>query len=184
MALPMVLPGLVGTAAVAEDTAPRRFMLEDVNGSVVSDETLQGHFALLFFGYTSCPDVCPTSLLTISSVLQSLGPRGDEILTLFISVDPDRDTRQHLADYMQSFDPRIVALRGPKPFVDAVTAVYDVYYKIGAQDPARPGEYEVDHSASIIFQGPDGNVITRFAPGASVADMAARIREAMSKAPR
>jgi len=150
-----VVPAILTSLVEADDDKPRRFMLEDVNGTVVNDETLQGRFVLLFFGYTSCPNVCPTSLLTISSVLQSLGPLGDEILPLFVSVDPDRDTRQHLADYMQSFDSRIVALRGPKPSIDAMAEAHNIHYKIGPKDPVRPDAYRVDHSASIIFQGPD-----------------------------
>lgn len=159
------------------------FMLEDVNGTVVDDSALRGRFSLVFFGYTHCPDICPTTLFTIANVLKELGPAGDRILPLFVSLDPARDTRKLLSDYVATFDPRIVALRGPKPYVDAAAKAFNVKYEIVTPDPAQPDNYSIDHTASIAFIGPEGQMITRFANGMPAAAIAAEIAKVLAEAP-
>jgi protein SCO1 len=161
----------------------RPFMLEDVNGTIVDDSTLHGKFSLVFFGYTSCPDICPTALLTISAALKSLGKDADRVLPLFVTLDPKRDTRKVLAGYAASFDPRIVALRGPQAYTDAMAKAFGIDYRIVTPDPAKPDEYSVDHTASITFLGPDGNLITRFGHGIDAELMAAKMRDAIAATP-
>lgn len=160
------------------------FMLEDVNGAVVDDTTLHGKFVLIFFGYTSCPDVCPTTLSVISAALKALDADADKVLPLFVSLDPDRDTRKVLSDYTAAIDPRIVALRGPKPYIDAMTANFGVTYRFVTPDPAKPKDYAVDHTATIFFLGPDGTLIKTFGHDVAPALMAGDIRRAIKAAPK
>lgn len=158
------------------------FMLEDVSGAVVDDSALHGKFTLVFFGYTSCPDICPTTLLTIGQALKGLGPEADKILPLFVSLDPERDSRKVLSDYTSAIDPRIVALRGPKAYVDAMAKNFGVAYQI-VTDPAKPKDYSIDHTATIFFVGPDGAMLHRFSHLISAPELQQKIHEALAAAP-
>ena len=171
----------VSRADEAEPLHP--FMLEDVNGTMVTDEALQGKFSLVFFGYTSCPDVCPTSLSTISAALDKLGSDAAQVLPLFVTLDPERDTRKVLSAYVAAIDERIVALQGPRAFTDAAAKAFGVTYAIVTPDPAKPEEYSIDHTAVIFFVGPDGRVIKRFGQGLSPEILVQDIRAAMAGAP-
>jgi protein SCO1/2 len=152
-----------GGAVDAKHFELKPFMLEDVNGTIVDREALSGRFVLVFFGYTSCPDVCPTALSAIGAALKQLTPaEADRLLPLFVTLDPDRDTRKVLSEYTQAFDDRIVALRGPKPYTDSFASQFDVVYAKVTPDPAKPGEYSVDHTGSIFFLDPDGAFIRSF----------------------
>ena len=162
-------------------TDPVHFMMEDVNGTVVNDENLIGRLSLVFFGYTSCPDVCPTTLATIAAALKAMGSDGDKILPLFISLDPARDTRKVLSDYVANFDPRIVGLRGPKDFTDATAKSFGVDYEIVTPDPAKPQDYSVDHSASIILVGPDAIIIKRYGHSMPAEDMAKDLQKILGE---
>lgn len=179
---------LLGTLAAAlfsrqGRAESRPFMLEDINGAIVDDGTLQGRFSLVFFGYTSCPDVCPTALLTVANALKLLGADADKVLALFISLDPDRDSRKQLAGYVANFDSRIVALRGPRPYVDAAAKAFGVTYRIVTPDPAHPEDYSVDHTANLFFVGPDGTVIKRFGHDQPAEAIAAEIKSALAANP-
>ncbi len=175
-------------AVLAADTATddmpvrRRYMMEDVHGNVVKDEDLQGRFVLIYFGYTSCPDVCPTTLSTLSDVMADLGDLMDGLTVLFVTVDPDRDTPKVLAEYTAYFDPRIVALRGPKAYTDHMVKAFNARYEFFVPDPDHPEDYSVDHTASVAFVGPDGNLIKRFPHGMSADDISADIRATMQQA--
>jgi protein SCO1 len=119
------------------------FELVDQDGHAITDKTVSGRPSVIFFGYTSCPDVCPTTLMDLSNWLKALGPLADKLNVLFISVDPDRDTPAHLRDYLSSFDPRIRGLTGTDAQVAAVAKEYRVYYrrleeKDGAYWTTRP----------------------------------------------
>lgn len=157
----------------AETPPSRRFMMQDVNGEVVTDENLLGRFSLIYFGYTSCPEVCPTSLLTMDNALKALGAKADRVLPLFVTVDPARDTAKMLSEYTQSFDERIVALRGTKPYTDAMVKAYNAKYEVKPSDPADPTRYTIDHTASIALVGPDGVLIKRYPYGTKAEEMAA-----------
>lgn len=171
-------------ADTSTDDTPmrRRYMMEDVQGNVVKDEDLQGRFVLIYFGYTSCPDVCPTTLSVISDVMEDLGDLNDGLSVLFVTVDPDRDTPQVLAEYTAFFDPRIIALRGPKPYTDHMVKAFNARYEFHYPDPENKEEYSVDHTASVAFVGPDGNLIRRFPYGMAAEEISADIRATMQAA--
>ncbi|MBK8456889.1 MAG: SCO family protein [Phyllobacteriaceae bacterium] len=165
------------------DDQPLRFLMEDVNGVIVTDENLLGKFALIYFGYTGCPDICPTSMLTMADALAALGADAERVLPLFVTVDPDRDTAKLLSQYVSAFDTRIVALRGPKAYVDAMVKAYGAKYEFHFPDPADKTNYSVDHSASMIFQGPDGRIVKRFPHGMAAAAIASEMQAAITAAP-
>lgn len=174
-------------AARAEDATPedgpRRFLMEDVNGVIVTDETLAGKFALIYFGYTGCPDICPTSMLTMADALKALGEDARRVIPIFVTVDPDRDTAKLLSQYVSAFDERIVALRGPKPYVDAMVKAYGAKYEFHYPDPADKANYSVDHTASLFFQGPDGRMVNRFAHGTPTEAIVADMKKAIAATP-
>ncbi len=151
------------------DDAParRRYMMEDTYGNLVKDDSFQGKFVLIYFGYMSCPDVCPTTLSTLSEAMQALGDLNDELAVLFVTVDPERDTPERLHEYLGFFDKRIIGLRGPKPYTDHMVKAFNARYEFYYPDPDDKSEYTVDHTASVAFVGPYGNLIKRFPHGMS-----------------
>ena len=161
----------------------RRYLMEDTYGNVVTDESLQGRFVLIYFGYMSCPDVCPTSLSTIADVMEQLGDEADRLAVLFVTVDPERDTAKNLREYIHFFDKRIVGLRGPKPYTDHMVKVFNARYEFHIPDPTHPEEYSVDHTASIAFVGPDTQLIRRFPHGMAAEDITTDIRATMAMVP-
>jgi len=124
-----------------------RFHLTDQEGRAVSDEDFFGEPTLVFFGYTHCPDVCPTTLFEISEILRKLKP-GEKARGLFITVDPERDTPALMKDYLSSFDNRIVGLSGDRPSIDAAMKAYRVYAR---KVPGEGGDYTMDHSALVYL---------------------------------
>jgi protein SCO1/2 len=134
------------------------FMLQTGDGKPFSDAELRGEPFLVFFGYTHCPDVCPTTLSQISEILRALGPDA-KIRVLFITVDPERDTPQLMADYAGSFDSRIVGLSGDRAAVDKVMRAYRVYAR---KADAKGGNYTMDHSALVYLMGRDGQFMRAF----------------------
>jgi protein SCO1/2 len=132
------------------------FTLVDQTGKTVTDADYRGKPMAVFFGFTHCPEVCPTTLFEITSRLQKLGPQADKLQVLFITVDPERDTPQQLALYLQSFDPRIVGLSGTREQVDAALASYKAYAK---KVPTADG-YTMDHSASTYLMDAKGGFRT------------------------
>ena len=177
----MGMASIVASGRLAQAAEPLRpFMLEDVNGAMVDDSVFQGRVALVFFGYTSCGDVCPTAMMKVAEVLKRLGPDGDKLLALFISLDPQRDTRKVLSAYAANFDPRIVPLRGPDAYVKAAAEAFHVTYSVAAPDAAASANYEIDHTALLFLVGPDGRVASTFGRDAGVDVMAARARELLA----
>jgi cytochrome oxidase Cu insertion factor (SCO1/SenC/PrrC family) len=139
------------------------FDLIDHAGRRRTDADFRGKLVLLYFGYTHCPDVCPTELQALSLALDMLGPAGDAVQPLFITLDPERDTPSHLADYVTAFHPHLVALTGPHAAIRKVALAYKVYYaRSGA---ARGGDYAVDHTGFIYLVGKDGRYIDFLPPG-------------------
>jgi protein SCO1/2 len=136
------------------------FTLTDPEGRRRTDAEFRGKHMLVFFGFTNCPDFCPTALVTISQALEKLGPKADKIAPIFITVDPERDTPAQLRNYAQNFDKRVVMLTGSAPDIAAVAKAYRVYYAKKPLDKA--GEYTMDHSAYIYLLGPDGKYLTHF----------------------
>lgn len=135
------------------------FHLTDQNGKAVTDEDLKGKPFLVFFGFTHCPDVCPTTLFDVSEVLRSLGPDADRTAALFITVDPERDTAAALKDYLGSFDPHLRALTGDATALAEVAKEYRVYYK---KVPLDGGDYTMDHTAIVYLMDKDGRFVSPF----------------------
>jgi protein SCO1 len=152
------------------------FRLIDQNGRSTTDADLKGHPFLVFFGFTHCPDVCPTTLFEISEVLRQLGPDADRLGALFVTVDPERDTPSALKDYLSSFDPHLVGLTGSLDNVTAVAKAYRVYFK---KVPLDDGGYTMDHTAIVYLMDKDGRFVAPFSlkrtTEASVADLRKRL---------
>ncbi|WP_025032567.1 SCO family protein [Bradyrhizobium sp. DOA9] len=135
------------------------FQLTDQNGKAVTDKSLKGKPTLIFFGYTHCPDVCPTSLFEISEVLRALGRDADKVNAIFISVDPERDTPATMKDYLSSFDPHLQGLSGDPAETAKVITSYRVYAK---KVPTKDGDYTMDHTALIYLMDRDGRFVSPF----------------------
>jgi protein SCO1/2 len=149
--------GLRGVTAPAAIGGP--FQLSDQTGQVVTERNLKGHPTLIFFGFTHCPDVCPTSLFEISEVLRAMGKDADRVNAWFVSVDPERDTPAAMKDYLSSFDPHLRGLTGDPDAVAKVISAYRVYAK---KVPLKDGDYTMDHTALIYLMDRDGNFVAPF----------------------
>jgi protein SCO1/2 len=125
------------------------FSLTDQNGNTVTEKSLLGHPTALFFGYTFCPDVCPTTLADLTLLMDKLGPDADKLKVYFVTVDPERDTQQVMADYLKAFDPRITGLTGPQPAIDQILKEYKVYARKVPGENGAP--YTMDHTATVYL---------------------------------
>jgi protein SCO1/2 len=148
------------------------FKLVDQSGKPITDEDMKGHPFLVFFGYTHCPDICPTTLFEMSEVMRALGNDADRINALFITVDPERDTPAVMKDYLSSFDPHLRGGTGDQKAIDAVEKAYRVYAK---KVPAEKGDYSMDHTALVYLMDKQGRFVAPFKldrkPAAAAADM-------------
>jgi protein SCO1/2 len=135
------------------------FQLEDQDGKAVSDADMKGRPFLVFFGFTHCPDVCPTTLFEISELMRALGKDADRTGALFITVDPERDTPEKLKDYLSNFDPHVRGLTGDPAAVVAVTKAYRVYTK---KVPLENGDYTMDHTAVVYLMDKNGRFVAPF----------------------
>ena len=148
------------------------FHLEDQNGRPVSDADMKGRPFLVFFGFTHCPDVCPTTLFDISQLLKSLGEDADRTGALFITVDPQRDTPAVLKDYLSNFDPHLRGLTGDSAAVEAALKAYRVYAK---KVPLPGDDYTMDHTAVVYLMDKEGRFVAPFnlkrAPQASAEEL-------------
>jgi protein SCO1/2 len=165
-----LLGGLRGVTAPAAIGGP--FQLTDQAGQTVTEKNLQGKPTLIFFGFTHCPDVCPTSLFEISEVLRAMGGDADRVNAYFISVDPERDTASAMKDYLSSFDPHLKGLTGGSDAVAKVISGFRVYAK---KVPLKDGDYTMDHTALIYLMDRDGKFVAPFnlkrTPEAAAADL-------------
>ena len=168
---------VLSRAAVSQPPAPLisgHFALTGVDEHGVTDATYRGKWLLVYFGYTYCPDVCPTVLLRVGQALDSLGPVADRVQPVFITVDPARDTSEHLKKYLASFSPRIIGLRGTAEQTAAAARQFHVYYRARS---LGDGEYSVDHSSLIYVIGPDGKFAKLLADSLPVERLVAELRE-------
>ncbi len=157
------LAGIMAGQFLAGDTAPSPsasavdiggpFTLVGTDGEPVSSEDLAGKPRAMFFGFTHCPDVCPTTMFEAASWLEALGPRADDLNVVFVSVDPERDTPEVLDTYVGAFDERIIGLTGDRETIDGVLKDYRVYAR---KVPLSDGGYTMDHSASVLLFDADG----------------------------
>ncbi|WP_291990495.1 SCO family protein [Candidatus Accumulibacter sp. ACC007] len=157
-----------------------RYLLMDANGRAVSNQDFRGRFQLLTFGYTYCPDVCPTTLAEMAMVINRLGKNAEALQALFITVDPERDTADTLRSYVAFFDPRIIALTGSPALVRKAADNFKVRYEKVREPDAPPDQYAVDHSAGMVLLGPDGRFIRKFAYAMPAAQIAEHILDMMA----
>lgn len=151
------------------------FTLVDQNGATRRPADFRGKLMLVYFGYTYCPDVCPTELQTMGDALDLLGDKGDEVQPIFITVDPERDTPDQLRMYADSFHPRLLALTGTPAEVAQAARAYKVFYR-KAEQPGG-GEYLMDHSSFVFLMSRDGRYLMHFLPSATPEAMAEAIRK-------
>ena len=134
------------------------FALLDGDGRAVTDATYRGKYLLVYFGYTFCPDVCPTTLNQVATAMDKLGPQADRVQPLFITVDPRRDKPAVVKQYAAAFSPRLIGLTGSPEQIATVAKEYRVYYAEHRTGPG-PDEYSMDHSSILYLMGPDGKFI-------------------------
>ncbi len=151
-----VVPSPIGKAA-ASVGGP--FRLTDENGKPFSDQDMKGRPFLVFFGFTHCPDICPTTLFDISQLMRQLGPDADRTGALFITVDPERDSPPVLKDYLSNFDPHLHGLSGDRGAIDAAIKAYRVYAK---KVPLEGGDYTMDHTAVVYLMDKQGRFVAPF----------------------
>jgi protein SCO1 len=169
----MLVTGRTPAAAVRQAAAiGGPFTLTDQDGRAMTDQELKGKPFLVFFGFTHCPDVCPSTLFDVSEVLRNLGPDADRAAALFITVDPERDTPATLKDYISSFDPHLRGLTGDDDAIATVAKSYRVYYK---KVPLEAGDYTMDHTSLVYLMDKDGHFVAPFnlkrRPEESAADL-------------
>ncbi len=135
------------------------FELTASDGRRVTDRTFQGAPHLIFFGFTNCPDICPTKLMEMSEVLRAAGDRARDVRALFITVDPARDTPEMLKNYLSSFDSRILGLTGTQAEIDAVVRAFRAYAR---RVPTSGGDYTMDHTAIVYLMDRRGQFVGAF----------------------
>lgn len=179
--------GDAAQVAAEEDELPLtakvggKFMLIDHNGKLITEKDMQGKFQLIYFGYTFCPDICPTSLQVMSLALDMLGEQASLFKPYFITVDPTRDNAKVMKDYVQYFNKDLVGLTGTTAMVERVAKQYKVRYEKVVEEGADPDMYIMDHSASVFLMAPDGEFITKFAHGISAKQMVESLKEYLPK---
>jgi protein SCO1/2 len=132
------------------------FTLTDQDGEARRAADFRGRFMLVYFGYSYCPDICPTTLAVMADALEKLGPEAERVVPIFITIDPERDTSGVLKAYLKAFGPRFVGLTGNAKAVGAAARAYRVYYR---KRPLKGGGYAMDHSSHIYLMDPDGKFI-------------------------
>jgi cytochrome oxidase Cu insertion factor (SCO1/SenC/PrrC family) len=130
-------------------------------GLTVTEKTYQGHYRLMFFGFTFCPDVCPTELQVMAEALKQLGKDGDSIVPIFVTIDPARDTPALMKSYVEAFDPRLVGLTGSAEQIAGIAKAWRVFYQ-KVDNKARPADYTMDHSSLIFLMDGDNRFLKHF----------------------
>jgi protein SCO1/2 len=155
------------------------FTLEDGTGKQVTDRDFRGKYMLVYFGYTFCPDVCPTTLNEVADALDHLGSKADQLQPIFITVDPKRDTPDVIRQYVTAFTPRLIGLTGSDEQIAKVAQEYRVYYAEHRNGPG-PNDYTMDHSSVLYLMGPDGRFIAPIRADEDGSQMAADLNRLMS----
>lgn len=171
------LPGLGKSVVTGTAQVGGPFRLTDQSGQVKTDRDFRGRYQLIYFGYSFCPDVCPTTLAVMGQALDKLGSEGKRVTPIFITIDPERDSPKVLADYMKAFGPEFVGLTGSADQIKQVEKEYRVYAVKKPIDPARPERgYGMDHSSVIYLMGPDGRMVSFYDEAISPDDLAKDLR--------
>lgn len=150
------------------------FALTNQDGKRVADQDFKGKLLLVYFGYTYCPDVCPTTLLDMSQALEALGPAADQVQPLFITIDPERDTPEELKKFLGNFDPHFQGLTGTPAEIQAAAKAYRVYY---AKAQGAERDYLMDHTSIVYLMDRNGRFLTHFSSTVRGAEMAAAIKK-------
>jgi len=170
----MVLPNRAPVSVTEADFRPI-FSLPDAEGLVRTPSEFAGKHLLVFFGFTNCPDVCPTTLTEIAQVMDELGSDGDRVQPLFISIDPERDRRLGLAEFTSAFHPSIIGLAGDETQSRAAADSFRIYYA-RENDSAAPDGYTMSHSPALYLIGPKGDWLRQFSYGTPAADILADLQ--------
>jgi protein SCO1 len=150
------------------------FALVGTDGKPVTDRDFRGRYMLIFFGFTHCPDICPAELQVIAQAIDRLGDKAKNVVPVFITLDPERDTPQVMAEYVKSFGPNFVGLTGSPGAIAAAAKAYRVAYaKVENKESAA--DYSVDHSALVYLVDPEGRYVTHFSYGTSADEMAEKL---------
>jgi cytochrome oxidase Cu insertion factor (SCO1/SenC/PrrC family) len=155
------------------------FTLQDGDGKQVTDRDFRGKYMLVYFGYTYCPDVCPTTLNEVADALDRLGAKGNQLQPIFVTVDPKRDTPAVIKQYTTAFSPRLIGLTGSAEQIEKVAQEYRVYYAEHRTGPG-PNDYTMDHSSVLYLMGPDGRFIAPIRADEDGARMAADLAKLIS----
>jgi protein SCO1/2 len=139
----------------------------------VTDQDFRGRYMLVFFGFTHCPDICPAELQVMSESLEALGPKADQVVPIFITLDPERDTPEVMGEYVKNFGPRFVGLTGSP---EAIKQAKEAYRILATKTPLGGQDYTIDHVALAYLMDPDGKYIEHFAYGTSAAKMTETLR--------
>jgi cytochrome oxidase Cu insertion factor (SCO1/SenC/PrrC family) len=155
------------------------FTLTDQSGAIVTEKTYDGSWRLIYFGYTFCPDACPTELGVMAQAIEEMGPAGQKVQPIFITIDPERDTVQQLKTYVPLFDKRLVGLTGTPQQIAAVAKAYKVYYAKADQPGVDAKSYGMNHSSFVYLMDPKGKFLTVFSSDTDSDKMAAEIKRFM-----
>ena len=169
--------GVAGSSGQAKVGGP--FELVNQDGQPVDESLLKGKWSVVFFGFTYCPDICPSTLQAVAVAEEQLGPQADDLQTVFISVDPERDTPEQLKTYLSldAFPDKVIGLTGTPEQVEKAAKAYYVYYRKNGEGP----DYSVDHSTAAYLMDPEGRFNRVLAYGLPPEEMARLIREAMQQ---
>ncbi|MBI1244397.1 MAG: redoxin domain-containing protein [Alphaproteobacteria bacterium] len=162
-------PQSIATAAIGGP-----FELVDQNGKTRTEKDLLGKYTIIYFGYTYCPDACPTALLAISQALDMLGAKADDFQPVFVTVDPERDTAKQMGEYVRTVDERFIGLTGSAEQVAKAAKAYRVFYR--KVTPEGSSEYLMDHTSLIYLMGPDGKYLAHFSHETPVEKIAETLR--------
>ncbi len=181
------VPALAQPAGARHEAAPAdpaplmpRYLLMDVQGRAVTQEDFRGRFQLVTFGFISCPDVCPTTLLEVKQILEQLGAEAARLQPVFITVDPARDTREVLREYTAAFDQRILGLTGSQELIRRAADSFRVQYEIVREPGAAPDNYTMSHTAGMVLLDTRGRFLARFPYAMPATAIGERIRQAMT----
>jgi protein SCO1/2 len=163
----------------AARSAPR-YLLMDPQGRAVTNEDFRGRFQLVTFGFVSCPDVCPTTLLQFKTILHSLGNKAGRLQPVFITIDPERDSREILRTYTAAFDARILGLTGSPELLRRAAESFRVQYEKVREPGAKPGIYTMNHTAGMFLLDPDGILLATFSYEMPADEISRRIGAAIT----
>lgn len=157
-----------------------RYLLTNAAGQAVTEEDFRGRFQLIAFGYISCPDICPTTLSEMATVLNQLGEQARHVQPIFVSLDPERDAPEVVREYSANFDRRILGLTGSPELVRGAAQRFKVRYEVVREPGAPANAYTIDHSASMYLLGPDAAFLAKFPYGTPAGDIAGRLRDILA----